>query len=139
MSGLTGTTDSSGNWSVSVSSSQMQGLDSSSTPAVGETITVTATATGSDERGRVRLCMIAVLPNAVAERVSDGFVNASEDDGGVAVVVPAGGGHDRGMTIKVSDGTDSLSRTGVRTGSYREKVSNAMSALSLESNGWFGY
>ena len=69
----------------------------------------------------------------IATISSDGYVNATEDDAGVAAEVTV----NEWATVSgsFSDGTDTVTKTGVMSGSvYAETLSSSVSALSL-SNG----
>ena len=68
----------------------------------------------------------------------DGYINATEDDAGVAVGATAN--EWATMSVSFSDGSDTVTKTGVMSGvTYARKLSDTMSTLSLENNDNFGY
>ena len=138
VSGLTGTTDSGGDWSVSLSSSALKALMSGgSGKPVGERITITASATGVDN-GTASFIYDIVAPGVTTDSlVSSGAVNASEDDRTVFVTVGAPADA-ASASFTLSDGTDSVTGSGARSGVPTEMISDAMSALSYVSGDQFG-
>ena len=77
ISGKTGTTDGTGNWSVSLTSAEVKALDASTPDADGEDLTITATATGATNGTRT------VRYDSVAPTVSSRTYSATA--GGAAV------------------------------------------------------
>ena len=71
VSGKTGTIDSDGGWSVSLTAAEVQALDASTPDADGETITITASATGATSGTRT------VVYDPVAPTISSAVYNAS--------------------------------------------------------------
>ena len=68
----------------------------------------------------------------------DGYMNATEDDAGVAVGVTAN--EWATMSVAFSDGSDTVTKTGVMSGAtYAEQLSDTMSGLSLSNSDDFGY
>ena len=124
--------DGSGNWSVTLSSSEVQGLDSSSPAAGGEIIVITATATGVPG-GTAYVVYDPTAPSATVLSISGGAISGAEDDSSVPVVVETSG-DTASMTFSISDSdspAETLTKTGARDAVYTEKLSNAMTALTL--------
>ena len=71
----TGTTDSSGNWSVSLSSAEVKALDASTPAAGGETITITASATDASN-GTATFIYDPVAPTAT---LTPGSIGGNEN------------------------------------------------------------
>ena len=104
------------------------------------TLTATATSgiTTSAPSAPLVLTVDTTAPAGVVEPVSGGFVSAAEDDASVPIVVSA---DERlgSATFSITDGTDTLTPTGAkRSAVYREKLSDAMAALTLANRNNFG-
>ena len=79
-------------------------------------------------------------PTATVKSVSGGYVNADEDDGDVKVLA-TGNEMLSGMAFSITDSDttpETLSKTGKHSAVYAEKLSNAMSALTLVNSDNFG-
>ena len=70
--------------------------------------------------------------------MSDGFVGAMEDDGNTELTVTTGTDTDGRWRSQSRTGTDTLTKTGVVSASYAERVSDTVSALSIADSDAFG-
>ena len=69
--------------------------------------------------------------------MSGGFVDAAEDDGNVSVFA-TGNEALSGVAFSITDGADTLSRSGKRSGMYGEQLDNSTSAITLAASAQFG-
>ena len=79
-------------------------------------------------------------PTATVKSVSGGYVSGTEDDGNVSVYA-TGNEVLSGVAFSITDSDttpETLSKTGKRSAVYAEKLSNAMSALTLANSDTFG-
>ena len=76
-------------------------------------------------------------PTATVKSVSGGFVDAAEDDGNVSVFA-TGNEALSGVAFSITDGADTLSRSGKRSGMYGEQLDNSTSAITLAASAQFG-
>ena len=98
--------------------------------------TVTVSATGVTDVTRP-FVYDATVPTGTLQSVSGGYVDGAEDDGDVGVFM-AGDEVLGSSSFSITDGTDTLTKSGKRSVAYREKLDNAMSALTLANNDEFG-
>ena len=108
-------------WSVSLSASEVQGLDAETPHAVGETITITASADGVS--GTATFIYDTVAPGAAVSAVAtDNIVNATES----------------GSAVTVSGTTTGADTTGTTVDLVLTRGSNTVtkSAVAVTSNAW---
>ena len=129
---FTATTNSTGAWTTAntdLTAARIQALDE------GE-MTITASADGAGSGTRT-VIYDATAPTATAQSVSGGYVDAAEDDSNVSVYT-TGNEMLSAVTYSITDGTDTKTPTGKRSGIYSEKLDNAMSAITLANSDLFG-
>ena len=135
----TGTTDSDGDWSVTLTSDEVKALDTATPPADGDVITITASAAGGGSNGTRTVIYDTTTPSGRLSPVSDGYVNAAEDDSSVQVFFRPDRDTASMTTTTISDGTDSLTAKTLTAG-YRatDKISDTMRTLALDDQDEFG-
>ena len=103
------------------------------------TITASASGAGSDTRTVV---YDRTVPTATMQSVSGGYVDGTEDDSDV-VLSAAVSGDTASVAFSATDSDttpETLSKTGAfESVAYSEKLSQAMSTLSLATDDFFGY
>ena len=129
---FTATTNSTGAWTTAntdLTAARIQALDEGA-------MTITASADGATDGTRT-VVYDATAPTATVASVSGGYVDAAEDDSAVSVYT-TGSEELSGVTYSITDGTDTKTPTGKRSGVYSEKLDNAMSAITLADSDYFG-
>ena len=119
------TTGASGDWSVTLTSAEVQGLDAASPNADGESITITASATGVVSGTRSFIYDVVAPTLAVSDVATDNYINAGEDDAAVTVSGTSSG-LATGTTVTVGadgTGTDVSGKTGTTNASGAWSVS----------------
>ena len=76
-------------------------------------------------------------PTTGISEVSGGYIGAAEDDTDIAIEVTVGAGVDT-VSLSLSDGTDTVTKTTEQEFSYMEQVGSGISALSLTNSSQFG-
>ena len=128
-----------GSWSVSVPAADIQALDATPSARDGETITVTATVSSPSATGTNTFIYDAVAPVLTLRKISGGFVDASEDDKSVFMLADVDSSvTTAGVSFSASDGTDTVAKTAASALAATEKLSDAMTALSLTDDAYFG-
>ena len=128
---FTATTNASGAWttaSTDLTATRIQNLDEGA-------MTITATA-GAFSDTRTVVYDVTAPTGAVAS-VSDGYINATEDDGDVTITAVTNG-DTASMAFSVQGG-DTLTKTGTKGGfAYREKLSATIGTDDLDASDQFG-
>ena len=135
----TPTTNASGAWSTTLTSDQVKALDAVTPSPGGETITITASTTGATSGTRA-VIYDPTAPTATVKAISGGYINAAEDDAAVPITVAVTADTASvAFSITDSDTTpETLTKTGTKGFAYNEKLSHAMSALTLSDDDNFG-
>ena len=134
---FTATTNSSGAWttdSSDLTSARLLAMDEGD-------LTITASASGAGSNIRT-VVYDRTVPTATMQSVSGGYVDGTEDDSDV-VLSAAVSGDTASVAFSATDSDttpETLSKTGaLGSVAYHEKLSDAMSALTLANSDRFGY